>query len=345
MNKLLVAVALCAAPLVPCATEATVAAKAAAGTSSAVHVVSQKRLAPRVTQYLVSTPSLGMSTTTPLRIDVILPTEYAQHPHRRYPVLYALPGTASTADQWLDQTDTLNQTKGRDLIVVAMDGGYGTEGGSWYTNWVDQGTSHGVANWETFHTQEVVAWIDSRFRTLRSRDQRAIVGISQGGFGSLSYAARHPETYGVTAAFSGAVDIYYDPVCRAGASGLVSAIVSTDGVQPLAPFGDPVIHAANWRAHDPGSLVAMLRHTAVDLYVSKGEPGQSDLTDPSMAAGAGLEAVIHQSNACFKEAADAARLHVGWHEYDVGLHTEPYINRDLVDYVPRLMRFFGAHHD
>lgn len=345
MNKLLVAAALCAAPLVLSATEATAAPKPAPGTASAIHVVSQKRMSSRVTQYLVSTPSLGLSTKTPLRLDVILPADYDRHPHRRYPVLYALPGSASTADQWLDQTDTLNQTKGRDLIVVAMDGGYDTEGGGWYTNWVDQGTSHGVANWETFHTQEVVAWVDSQFRTLRSRDKRAIVGISQGGFGSMSYAARHPETYGAAAAFSGAVDVYYDPVCRAGASALVSAIVATDGVQPLAPFGDPVTNAANWQAHDPGSNVVRLKHTAVDLYVSKGEPGKSDLTDPTMAAGAGLEAVIHESNACFKEAADAAKLHFGWHEYDVGLHTEPYINRDLADYVPRLMRIFGAPSD
>jgi S-formylglutathione hydrolase FrmB len=334
------ATVLCALPLALSVTHATASTPQRAGTASAIHVVSQKRESPRVTQYLVSTPSLGMSTTTPLRIDVILPTDYVQRPHRRYPVLYALPGTASTADQWLDQTDTLAQTKGRDLIVVAVDGGYDTDGGSWYTNWVDQGTSLGIANWETFHTQEVVPWVDSHFRTLRSRDKRAIVGISQGGFGSLSYAARHADLFGAAAAFSGAVDIYYDPICEIGASTLISGIIATDGVQPLAPFGDPATNAAIWRAHDPGSNVTRLKKTVVDLYVSKGEPGQSDLTDPSMAAGAGLEAVIHQSNACFKEAADAGGLHFGWHEYDVGLHTEPYINRDLIDYVPRLMRFF-----
>jgi S-formylglutathione hydrolase FrmB len=283
-----------------------------------------------------------MSTTTPLRIDVILPTGYTTHPHRRYPVLYALPGTASTADQWLDQTDTLAQTKGRALIVVAVDGGYNTDGGGWYTNWVDQHTSLGTANWETFHTKEVVPWVDSHFRTLRSRSERAIVGISQGGFGSLSYAARHPELFGAAAAFSGAVDVYYDPVCEIGASTLISGIIATDEVQPLAPFGDPVTNAANWQAHDPGSNVTSLKKTVVDLYISKGEPGQSDLTDPSMAAGAGLEAVVHQSNVCFKEAADTAGFHFGWHEYDVGLHTEPYINRDLIAYMPRLMRFFAT---
>jgi S-formylglutathione hydrolase FrmB len=312
-----------------------------AGTASAIHVVSHKRESARVTQYLVSTPSLGRSTATPLRIDVILPTRYGQHPHRRYPVLYALPGTASTADQWLDQTDTVRQTKGRDLIVVAVDGGYNTDGGGWYTNWVDQHTSLGTANWETFHTQEVVPWVDAHFRTIPSRDKRAIVGISQGGFGSLSYAFRHPRLFGAAAAFSGAVDVYNNPVCQVGASALISGIVATDGVQPLAAFGDPVTNAANWRAHDPGSNVTKLKKTAVDLYVSKGEPAPSDLADPSMPVGLGLEAVMHLSNVCFKEAADRAGLRFGWHEYDVGLHTAPYINRDLIAYVPRLMRFFA----
>ena len=306
-------------------------------------MVSEKRDSARVVRYLVSTPSLGNSSSTPLRIDVILPTGYSQHPKRRYPVLYALPGTSSTADQWLDAMDTVQQTKALDLIVVAVDGGYDGNGGGWYTNWLDQDTSLGAANWETFHTQELVPWVDAKLRTVRSRQGRAIVGISQGGFGSLSYAARHTSLYGAAAAFSGAVDIYQDLVCEAGASTLIAGIMTgLNQVEPFAPFGDPATEAANWQAHDPGSNVSRLKHTKVDLYVSQGQPGQSDLSDPSMAAGAGLEAVMHQSNECFKEAADAGGLVYGWHEYATGLHTVPYMNRDLADYLPRLMRFFSA---
>lgn len=314
------------------------------GTKSAITVVSKKRDSARLVRYLVSTPSLGMSTTTPLRIDVILPKGYAKHRDARYPVLYALPGTASTADQWLDQMDTMRMTKGLDLIVVAVDGGYDGDGGSFWTDWVDQNTSLGAANWETFHNQEVVPWVDAHFRTVSRRDGRAIVGISQGGFGSLSYAARHPELYGATAAFSGAVDIYQGEVCGAGAAALVSAIMtSQNGVQPFAPFGDPVTDADNWKAHGPGSNVAQLMDTKVDLYVSQGRPAQSELTDPVWPAGAGLEAVMYQSNLCFKDAADAAGLRYGWHAYATGMHTERYMNRDLADYLPRLMSFFNRH--
>src|SRR3546814_15891875 len=95
-------------------------------------------------------------------------------------------------------------TESLPLIVVIPDGTFDADGGGFYTNWVDQTTSRGVANWETFHTQELVGWIDENFRTIDDRSGRAIVGLSQGGFGSLSYAARNPGPYGAVASFSGA---------------------------------------------------------------------------------------------------------------------------------------------
>lgn len=314
-----------------------------ASASDAIQVVDMQPGTERVLRYLVSTPSLEMSTTTPLRINVILPTGYDSDRRRRYPVLYALPGTSNTADVWLNNIDTVAMTENLPLIVVIPDGTFDADGGGFYTNWVDQTTSRGIANWETFHTEELVDWIDENFRTIDDRSGRAIVGISQGGFGSMSYAARHPELYGAAASFSGAVDIYYNPLCRAGAVTLISAIMTAlNGVQPFAPFGDPVADAANWQAHDPGSIVANLADTQVDLYTSTGLPGGSDLTDPAVAGTVAMEALLHASNQCFKQAADAAGIDYGWHSYIVGTHAWSYGNRALADYLPLLMEFFGT---
>src|SRR3546814_4638238 len=69
-----------------------------------------------------------------------------------------------------------------------------------------------------------------------------------------------------------------------------------NGVQPFAPFGDPVADAANWQAHDPASIVGNLADTEVDLYTSTGLPGGSDLTDPAMVGTVTLEALLHVSN-------------------------------------------------
>src|SRR3546814_15130804 len=76
----------------------------------------------RVLRYLVSTPSLEKSATTPLRINVILPTDYDHHPKRHYPVLYALPGTSNTADVWLDNIDPVEMTESMPLNVLIPDG-------------------------------------------------------------------------------------------------------------------------------------------------------------------------------------------------------------------------------
>ncbi|MGB0212080.1 alpha/beta hydrolase [Algiphilus sp.] len=312
-----------------------------ASASAAIHVVEVKPRTERLARYLVSTPSLQMSTSTPLRINVILPAGYDRHPQRHYPVLYALPGTSNTADVWLNNIDTIEMTASLPLIVVIPDGTFDADGGGFYTNWVDQTTSRGIANWETFHTEELVAWIDENFRTHADRSTRAIVGISQGGFGSMSYAARNPDLYGAAASFSGAVDIYHNPVCRLGAVTLMSTIMTgLNGVPPFAPFGNPASHADNWRAHDPGSLVDNLANTKVDLYTSTGLPGLPDLTDPAVVGTVAIEALLHASNRCFKQAADAAGIDYGWHSYVIGTHAWNYANRSLADYLPRLMMFF-----
>ena len=314
-----------------------------AGTAAAIHVVTKKRVSARLIKYTVSTPSLARSTTTPLRVNILLPKGYAEHPKKRYPVLYALPGTSNLADVWLSNLKTAQLTKKRPMIVVMPDGTYNADGGGFYTNWVDQTTKMGVANWETFHTAELVTWIDQKFRTRAKRSQRAILGISQGGFGSMSYAARHPKTFGIAASFSGAVDIYYNPICEVGASLLISVIMTgLNGVQPFAPFGDPITNSANWIARDPASQVKKLAHTKVDLYTSTGLPGKSDLTDPAMVGTATLEGLLHVSNLCFKQAAQKAGVSFGWHSYAQGTHAWNWGVRSLKDYLPRLMRYFKA---
>ena len=311
------------------------------GTAAAIKVLSKTTTGDRVVTYRISTPSLTMSSRTPLTVYVVLPTGYNQRSGRRYPVLYALPGTSNKANVWLNNVNLVGMTSKLPVIIVIADGTYNGDGGGFYTNWVDQGTSRGIANWETFHTQELVQWIDQRYRTIPTRAKRAIVGISQGGFGSFSYAARHPNEYGAAAAFSGAVDIYNGVQCQLGAGLMIPAIMTgLNQVEPFAPFGNPLTDAANWKAHDPGTIVRNLRHTRLDLFTSDGVPGESDLKNPAVPGTVGMEALMHQSNLCFRSAADAGGVTYHWHEWLVGTHDWPYMARSLNAYLPILMHFF-----
>lgn len=49
---------------------------------------------------------------------------------------------------------------------------------------------------------ELVPLIDKRFRTTASKTERAVAGFSMGGFGALSIASQHPETFSVSIGLS-----------------------------------------------------------------------------------------------------------------------------------------------
>jgi S-formylglutathione hydrolase FrmB len=75
-------------------------------------------------------------------------------------------------------------------MIVVMPDASTRLGGAFYTN------SAATGNWEDFVTGDLVAHVDSRYRTLRRRSSRGIAGHSMGGYGAIKLAMKHPETYG-----------------------------------------------------------------------------------------------------------------------------------------------------
>ncbi|HYE72465.1 MAG TPA: alpha/beta hydrolase-fold protein, partial [Blastocatellia bacterium] len=61
--------------------------------------------------------------------------------------------------------------------------------GSMYSNSVT------IGDWETFVTKELVAYIDSHYRTLAQRESRGLAGHSMGGYGTMRLGMKSPETY------------------------------------------------------------------------------------------------------------------------------------------------------
>ena len=150
-----------------------------------IHVVSAQPEGDRLWRLVVATTALSR----PVRVNVLLPQGYDGR--RRFPVLYLFHGTSGGADDWLDAGGVEAATAAYPMVVVMPDAGYDGNGGSWFTDWVDQGTPLGAANWETFHLQQLVPYIDRHVRTLHARGSRAIAGLSQGGFGALSLSLIH----------------------------------------------------------------------------------------------------------------------------------------------------------
>jgi S-formylglutathione hydrolase FrmB len=293
----------------------------------------------RQTEYTVSTGAL----LHPVHIRVVMPTGYDPSSATRYPVLYLYHGTSGRPSDWIAAGDALATTAGKNVILVLPEAGYDGDGGGFFNNEWNAG-KRGGSQWETFEYDQVVPWIDQNFPTLADRDHRAIAGLSQGGYGAMHGAALHPDEFTSVASFSGAPEIYRDPVVRVGADAVIEAItVALDHLKPFTILGDPVTNAAHWQGHDPGALVENLRGMNINLWTATGLPG--DLDSPEDQYGGVysnlIEGATHLSTLAFHQHLQQAGIPSHFDNYVFGTHTFPYWARDLREYLPILMNRFA----
>jgi len=304
-----------------------------------IHVVKARHLGGR--QYNVSVGSKALGRAVNVRI--LLPSGYAADPDRRWPVLYLFHGTSGRASDWVKQGGAKPTTAGRPLITVMPDAGFDGDGGGWFTNWVDSHTALGPSRWETFDIHNLIPWVDANLRTIAHRRGRAIAGLSQGGFGAMSYAARHPDMFVAAASFSGAPEICIDPTVIAGATAIIDATaVGLDGVEPDAMFGDRATHEINWQGHDPATLMTNLRGMKLYLWTATGLPGKYDKGINKLnPGGSAIEAMTHVSTVAFHKRLLAAHIPSYYDNYVYGTHTFPYWARDLREFIGPLMKTFA----
>ncbi len=294
-------------------------------------ITSVKHVNSRLVALVVKTAALPQ----PANVYILLPPGYASQAKRRYPVFYLLHGTSGTASDWTQKGEAQQVIGRRQLITVMPDIALHDGGGGWCTNWPD-----GAQRWETFHIDQLIPWVDSNLRTLRARSERAIAGLSQGGFCSMSYAARHPDLFGIALGYSGAPDIYYGPFVHLGAMAIINATeVGLDHVAPDTFFGNPFTDGINWAAHDPATLAENLRWTRMYMYWGDGLPGPYD-TSPSP-AGSGIEAAVWRDNIAFRHRLETLRIPAYYDSYGPGTHSWPYWTRDLKWSIPKIMYDFA----
>ena len=253
------------------------------------------------------------------RYTVVLPPGYATST-KRYPVVYVLHGVGDDYGSWTNPVrgDLARLTASCNAIFVMPDGGSGPKAG-WYSDWKD-----GSYQYETFHTKVLPQQVDGRFRTQGPR-ARAIAGLSMGGFGALSYTARHPGMFKATASYSGFADSQFGgPVSGSfydvgGQNPLYSLGTPSKGV-----WGDQSGDAATWSAHNPYALVAKL--TGQPLYLSSGHglPGGSQGDDPSKAPAYVTEAYVGQLNDRFATALTDHHIRFTDARESGGRHDWPY---------------------
>ena len=188
---------------------------------------------------------------------VYLPEGYdagaAEHPSKRYPVLYFLHGlgdneqTLFNSGGWTLLDDLRHQHKMGDFLIVAPEGRR-----SFYINSADNSVRY-----SDFLLQEFLPQIESKYRVRPGRNGRAISGISMGGYGALRMAFAHPELFSAASAQSAALITetpqQLDSAEKAGAplAGVLAAV-----------FGKP-INVSHWNENSPFVLA---KRNAVELH-------------------------------------------------------------------------------
>ncbi|MFI9721961.1 alpha/beta hydrolase [Streptomyces sp. NPDC052396] len=287
------------------------------------------------------------------RIRILLPDGYAADSTKRYPVFYLLHGASD--DPGNPHLAYPALTAAKSMITVIPDGGLR----GWYTNWLDQDTAAGAQNWENFHINQVIPFIDANLRTLGTKQGRAIGGISMGGFGALHYAQDHPELFSQVATFSGADDLSMDEAVIRGAvvatlTNIGAALCgSSSGGDCALDFGPPVssdavfgspypVFNADWRwnAADPSAHMDKLAGMGISLYTGDGagDPAEPEFWVRSAAYHAKdhLDALNHPYH--FVDYGNGS----GWGQGCRGGHKPECWAQDLEDFVPRLEAAFAS---
>lgn len=129
---------------------------------------------------------------------VVVPDAY--NTGNSFPAVYLLHGYSGSYDNWIKKVPQIKHYA--DLyqtLIVCPEGGYS----SWYFNSPVDSTMQ----YETYIAQEVPAYIDAHYNTIRKRSARAITGLSMGGHGGLFLGFRHAGFFGACGSMSGALAI------------------------------------------------------------------------------------------------------------------------------------------
>jgi enterochelin esterase-like enzyme len=140
------------------------------------------------------------SLQTLRRVTVYVPPGYDDNSQTRYPVLYLLHGANADENAWhrigranLILDNLLAAKKSKPFLVI-MPFGYGVPPGA--------AQSDNTARFSEDLRQDLIPYIDARYRTQRDREQRALAGLSMGGDQALRIGLNHLDIFSHIGSFS-----------------------------------------------------------------------------------------------------------------------------------------------
>ncbi|HEY4690196.1 MAG TPA: alpha/beta hydrolase-fold protein [Anaerolineae bacterium] len=145
------------------------------------------------------------------KLLLLLPPDYAAG-GKRYPVIVGLTGFTGTGASLLnfsawqpnlqERLDYLMAEGRLPPAIFVLPDCFTRYGGSQYIN------SPAIGRYEDYVIDEIIPYVDAKYRTVAAPEGRGVFGKSSGGYGAMVYGMRHPDVFGAVACHSG--DMYFE---------------------------------------------------------------------------------------------------------------------------------------
>jgi S-formylglutathione hydrolase FrmB len=185
--------------------------------------------AGRVEEHVIESDALaGNPLGDPSRrpLWVYLPPGYDDEPSRRFVSVYVIQGLTGQLDMWRNRTpfrpsyleliDRMQAANEAPPVIVVFVDAWTRLGGSQFLN------SPGTGRYHDYLCDEVVPYVDGRYRTDPIPERRGIQGKSSGGYGALVTPMLRPDLFSGLASHAGDAlfEVCYLPGFRESARAL-----------------------------------------------------------------------------------------------------------------------------
>ena len=203
-----------------------------------------------------SVPSKILARSVPY--CVVLPASFDADKTKRFPILYELHGLGDNeqffvhSGLWNLVEDQRERGELKEFLIATPAGG-----ASFYINSRD-----GKVRYEDFLLREFFPFIEKKYRASPGRANRAISGVSMGGYGALHLAFRHPQLFTSVSAHSAALIEKLPAFVSTPQSPRSRILGGVFGIPPDIAF---------WNANSPLTLARSANLAGLKIYFDCGD--------------------------------------------------------------------------
>jgi S-formylglutathione hydrolase FrmB len=139
---------------------------------------------------------------------VYVPPGYDDEPDRRYASIYVIQGYTGQLDMWRNRSPFGAATYPELCDEVFASGEVPPAIVVWVDAWTSLGGSQfldspAIGRYHSYLCDDVVSWVDARYRTIAEAAHRGIQGKSSGGYGAMVTPMLRPDLFGGLATHAG----------------------------------------------------------------------------------------------------------------------------------------------